>query len=320
VKRLFWTAPVLTLFTIALISPSAARAQTCSGTQDFAGAFAFIATRLLWEPVSATSPGTTGAPFTPVAVTPPGTTDQFSLSAVAQLAKAAAGSSPFSVVGRVLADGGGNLFLLPGFLKVGSYTVNSDCTVALTIRDFSLDAAPGTPGTQASPPLRADFEGVLQERGEAVRFVQVNQGVGAHLEMMRPFMNSGCSNATISGAYGLGAFGVQFTGSASAGSDRAVMPFSLVGRVVADGAGNFVLDSGASNSPLTSRQFTGKYSVKDDCTGTASVVSSDGKTTRLLSIALVTPADPSRPGVSVVRPVIGFIFEDDNLAGAGSGR
>src|SRR5207244_2104376 len=65
-------------------------------------------------------------------------------------------------------------------------------------------------------------------------------------------------------------------------------PFIVLGRFVADGAGNLVTDFSASTSPVK-KSITGTYTVNDDCTGTARIADSTGLA-RSISFVLVNEA------------------------------
>jgi hypothetical protein len=75
--------------------------------------------------------------------------------------------------------------------------------------------------------------------------------------------NSGCSNATLHGSYGIRATGTILSGPATG-------PTALVGIVDYDGDGQLVASltqrvSGAAGPATVSNQFTGTYSVNPDC-------------------------------------------------------
>ena len=160
------------LLTGALSVLSTLNAQTCAGTQDFSGPYVFTSVRLLYAAQSATPPGTTASAAAPLIYAPqadaaPGTTGQYSLTPIGQLVGRASNAVPFSNVGRVLADGAGGLYANRGgdpvFVRVGAYTVSSECLLSLTLGDgFSSDK-------DAKPPVV--FTGVITDRGAEANLV-----------------------------------------------------------------------------------------------------------------------------------------------------
>ena len=308
------------LLSVAAGVPSAMAQQACAGNQDFAGPFVFTANRLSWT-FTASPPGssTSGVVWTPVAVTPPGSTGQFTTTTVGRLAVGGFGAGPFSLVGRLFADGGGTLFSSPELMPIGTYDVKPDCSLTLSLRD-------ATSRTAAVSAARVEFAGVLRDRGRAASLVQTNAGLQTSLELVRPLLNQGCSNGSLSGSYGLAGFGLQFFpppgGSSSSTTPQNVTPFSIVGRVFSDGLGRFVLDNAATSSMPRSGTFTGSYEVREDCTGTATVSADDGKTNYTLPFVLTAGSKTGADGITSAtspRPVIEFVIASP-FSGRGSGN
>ncbi len=302
------------LLTGALSVLSTLNAQTCAGTQDFSGPYVFTSVRLLYAAQSATPPGTTASAAAPLIYAPqadaaPGTTGQYSLTPIGQLVGRASNAAPFSNVGRVLADGAGGLYANRGgdpvFVRVGAYTVSSECTLSLTLSDgFSSEKDP-------KPPVV--FTGVITDRGAEANLVQTSQGSGTLLNFVRPLLASGCSSLSLSGRYGLSAFGVDLTPAASPGAFSAtpVAPVAFALQFNADGGGQIGPPSGGAG-------YTGSYAVNSDCTGTLTLISPDKSITRKLAFVLsggnVAAGQVPRASALVV------LDEAGKLAGIGEAR
>jgi len=244
------------MFALAVLP---AAGQVCSGNSDFQGPYVLVAARLL---------ATVPIPGSPV---PPGFAGsipiRYSNTPIGQILRLSVTAQPFAIAARVIADGqGGVLAAAPDaqyvITRVGAYTVNGDCTVAMTLSDgfaAELDIL-GNTVTRAN----TNFQGVLQDRGSVAGFVQTSGGTDSVLQFERPQSGVSCTNATMSGAYGLLITGVD-AGPADAPQ---ALPFSLLGRFVAEN-GVFKTDTEGGASPQQQRQITGTYRVDPDCTGAA---------------------------------------------------
>ena len=302
---------------LTLVTTAHAQVAACNGNQDLSGQYAFAANRLGWVQVAGVPPGTTatGLIWSSTGLRPPGTSAQFSSTPIGRLAFGALGAGPVSSIGRLLADGGGNLYAVPGLAPIGTYTVRPDCTVTLTLRDV-------TATVQAAANAAVTFRGVLQGRGETAVLVQTNPGGGTQLQLTRPFMVSGCSVMSLSGGFGLSAFGVQPGTISEEFTPPTVTPFALVARVFSDGGGNLVLDSGANNSPDSPSRYVGTYSINSECIGTMTLdrpsTDDDGPSNQPPSTRLrfvLTKSEGSN------RPEILFVSDDSTrFSGVGTGR
>jgi hypothetical protein len=286
---------------------------TCAGTQDFSGPYVFTASRLAFFPASTTPPGTTttGPIFVPQPSAAPGTTGQYSLTPIGQLIGNTSNSSPFSGVGRVYADGAGVLYAQkgnePANIRIGTYTVTSECQISMTISDvFATDAnAANRPGVT--------FVGALTDRGAEAVLTQTTQGAGVLISFARPYLAAGCSQSSLGGRYGIFGTGIMYTPVTTA------PPGTTSGTVTAPAPGQtsplvfastFTADAGVIGSPLSANAGSGgSYTVNPDCTGTLSLVSADKSTTQKFAFVLtsnnnVTGVNNSpqttRPGVRLV--------------------
>jgi len=301
---------------LAVLMTPSLNAQQCFGNSDIIGPYAFAGYRNVFVGVPSTAPGTTGT----VTTTP-----------IGQLLNGVTGAGPFSAVGVVLADGQGNFFAQPsgttgaGFQQlVGTYSANRDCTVTVTFNNV----ASTTGGTGSTATTNAvTFEGIELDRGNEIDLVQANAtNPGAVLTLRRTFQNGGCTNATLTGTLGL--IGQAFLTSTAApgtggpvggvGSDTAVTPEPIIGRLVTTGNGIFGVDALSSNPALPNRQLTGTYTVNPDCTGTMTIVTKDG-VARAAKFVITRPAGSCQnPGQ--VRPEVLFGFSDTGVSGVGSAR
>src|SRR5262249_3865174 len=131
-----FTTVLAVLLGAALLAPML-EARTCSGNGDVIGSYGFIGSRNGYFLVGATAPGSTSAgPLIPVPATPPGSTPAATVTGsntpFGNLFAGLANYNAFAAVGRIFADGMGNLYAAPtaGGLTmntlVGTYTVTSD--------------------------------------------------------------------------------------------------------------------------------------------------------------------------------------------------
>ena len=295
-----------------LVAPDA-RARTCSGNSDLVGSFAWVGSRSTATPTPA--PAATGsATTTPAATTTAAITG--SNTALGALAAGAANTAAFASVGRVYLDGNGALFAsadsVSPLLQAGTYTANTDCTISLTVTDiFATPGAAGLTPVQAS----ATFEGVIVQNGSEMDLVQTGNTNATLLTLKKTRQFTGCSTDGFVGTFGLAASGVS-TLTPIGATDPVSTPFHIVGRLVADGSGAFVTDSQGALSPLTARQLKGTYSINADCTGSGTVVSSDGKTRK---IVFVVTAAPTQTGQTAI-PGLVITFSDAGVVGSGQAQ
>ena len=170
---------------------------------------------------------------------------------------AAALVGPFAQAGVFIADGLGHVTIqsnasyngifLPANVP-GTYTVNSDCT---TVFQVTLPPPISIPST---------FTGVLSTDNRQMALVISSPPgtvvIGTHAKQDVRF----CGVSTFSGAYS-----VDMGGGIPAGSPQSGL-FHRVGRLVADGAGNFTAKTLANyNGTSVEEDFSGTYGVTADC-------------------------------------------------------
>lgn len=290
---------------LLLIFASCLPGQTCSGNQDFYGAYLFSAASPAYQPEST--------------ATPPNV--QFSNTAVGRTLRSILSQARFATNGRLIADGLGTVFAAPAdadtiITRVGVYRVNGDCTVSMTLFDGFITGIDflGNPLIRGS----VSFEGVLQDRGSEAAFVQTGAAWASTMSLSRPYLAQGCTNNALSGAFGVAGNGIRITTTPATDetpAETVITPISLLGRFVADGAGGLRPDTPGLESAQPKRQITGTYRVDADCTGTARMVI-DNQTYNIHFILL-------RGGVrfgEFARASMRFSFADAGLVGSGSAR
>jgi hypothetical protein len=269
-------------------------ARSCGGNGDVVGSFGWLGGRT--------------SDFVPIGVTPPGTYTGSS-TPIGVLVVGAVNPAAFASVGRLFLDGNGGVFAssTPGGIQTpaGTYTINLDCTVSATLTDvFAMPGGAGLTPTQAS----ATFEGVMVAGGNEIDLTQTGSSVGTSVVLRKT--KQSCSIDGLFSAFGISATGVTTT--TIVGSAPTTAPFSIVGRFVADGAGNLVEDAIAQASPLNNRKVTGTYTVNADCTGTATLVTADGKKRGSNTVIVIQGADLGNS-----QQTIEFAFTDPGVVGSG---
>ncbi len=268
-----------------LAAVPALQARTCGGNGDVQGSFGWIGTRTVTAaaPASAAATGTSTTTSTTTAPAPV----TGSPTPIGALVAGAVNSSAFASIGRIFLDGNGGLFASSAaggaVSSVGTYTLNGDCTVSATLTDTFTPATGGLVGiTSVNTQPSTTFEGVMVQGGNEIDLTQTGSVSGTLLTLRKTKQN--CSTADLFSAYGISASGyvagATTTTTTNAGSTTTTspnVPFSLLGRFVGDGNGTLYQDGIGASSPLTNREITGTYTINSDCTGTATLVTADGK-------------------------------------------
>jgi len=139
-----------------------------------------------------------------------------------------------NVAGYAFANAGG---VLLRNATAGTYSVNDDCSVSITLTDSAGSVQ--------------NFEGVTAARGDKILLIQTDSGAGLSGVLLRS--RNFCSTADFSGTYGY-----QRQGSNPF--------FTSVGVVNSDGNGNFTMTQLLYSSSTFSRSSNfGTYVVGDDC-------------------------------------------------------
>jgi hypothetical protein len=287
-KKLF-TLSVL----LALGGTFAAAQQSCTATtSSVIGSYEYIATEL---------------PFASVVLTPPGTTTStgtqpYSNTQIGNLLSALNAGTGFSSANVLYFDGAGNVSVssstatFTASTVVGTYVVNSDCTINVTLIDVFNSTANGA-GTVATQG-KATLIGVVLGGGTELVLTEPqsststngNMPLGAgqfatrvSIQLIRTY-GYGCTAASLTGSYGLIGTGFLELNASSSGttgttSSASVQPISFIGVVTFDGAGNVIQQTVASGSPLGGFQFKGTYTVNLNCSGTLTLSPATSSTT-----------------------------------------
>jgi len=263
-----------TLGLIAIMLVPNAHGQSCSGDGELSGAYALLGSRSAFASVPVTPPGTNGSTSTGSTGTP-----VVSSTPIGSFVGGLTGLSPFAVVGRVTADGAGKLFAAPTAnstpQQVGTYTVNPDCTISVSLNDvfvgititpLGTSGTPGgnsggtgsgnsgssigsgtsssssttTTGNSTPTPVSIQLEGLILNQGAQIDLMQSGASdTGATITMQRVFQFAGCTDATLNGAFGLVS---QVTSMAS----------------TANGTGGSATGTNVANGSLLTTSFLGR--------------------------------------------------------------
>lgn len=323
---------------------AAAQATCTATTASVNGSYTYTATEF---------------PFGTAVVTPPGTTTNqqpYSSTQVGTLIQALNGGGIFSSANVLYFDGAGHISIAAssasfmGTSVVGTYTVNGDCTINVTLTDvFNTTAiTAGVPATQAT----ASLIGLVLGGGTEL-YLSVPQSATStngntplvpgefatrlSIELIRT-PTYGCSVASLTGSYGLIGSGflalsaTTTTGTAT-GTSATLQPVNVFGVVTFDGGGNVIPQIVPSGSPLGSFQYKGTYTVNVNCTGTMTLGPTTSTTTTTTSSTALTvnfvltppitypttSAYSASPGGNAFRPGIEFTLTSafETLSGFG---
>lgn len=229
----------------AFLAPNV-RGQSCPGNSEIVGAYALLGSRSIFASVPVTPPGTSGTTSTGTGSTTPSTqsgTPNVSATPIGSLVGGLTGLSPFAVIGRVTADGNGNLFASATVngspVQIGTYTVNADCTTSFVVNDVFLGMGitpAGTSGatgvssgnstggtgtgsstgtgngmstgasgsTGSGSGLSINLEGLVFSQGARVALMLTGAtDTSATVTLQRLLQFGACTDATLNGVFGL---------------------------------------------------------------------------------------------------------------------
>jgi len=239
--------------------------------------------------------------------------------------------------------------------KFGTYLVSPDCSITMTIGDPFRSSGSQTGSAVGADPI--SLEGLIATSGASDEIDLVPTGsnnLGATLTLIKTSQSNACSNASLNGPYsvlgqgllspgtsttttggttggiggttgglgggtggtttsatGTGAFLSGVTGSLGT-------PFSVLGRTVADGTGNLVMDIPSTTSPVK-RAITGAYTVNADCTGTARLQDLPAGVVRNVGFMIVNEG-PANLLQTIARQRLEFAFTDPGVLGSGEAK
>jgi len=201
----------------------------------------------------------------------------------------------------------------------GTYSVNGDCTVSMGLNDVFLPPASGTVGITTTSSTQASFtlEGVAVQSANEIDLTQTGSVTGTSVILTKT--RQSCALADLSSAYGISASGYVAgtttsltTNAGTITSTTPNTPFNVLGRLVADGNGNFYTDNIGAASPLVNREITGAYIVNTDCTGAGILVTADGKK-RGVNFVIVSVG----PTTSAAQQQLLIGYTDPGVVGSG---
>lgn len=188
------------------------------------------------------------------------------------------GFYPYSEMGKLVADGQGNIAgssnasvggTLSSYSLAGSYSVQSDCSGTLTLKANSQPEAPVT------------FQITDGGEGAVISYSQQSAVV-----VGRAYRSDGagqCLTASLNGRYAYLLAGTQYV------SGNAYF-YSQAGNATADGNGNLSVNATVNfNGTTATTAAAGTYSLSSDCSGTAKVTNQSG--TANYSVAIVGSGD-----------------------------
>jgi len=278
-------------------------------------------------------------------VQPPGTNpSNYSNTPLGKLIVAINGGVAFSGSGVLYFDGAGNVSVaaasspLGTSTNVGTYNVNTDCTINVRLVDVfnTGTSGPGvTNPTQASTSLIGLVLGggseidlsVAQSPSSTNGNMPVVAGEFAsrlNIQLIRGF-SYGCGVASLNGAYGFVASGFAQVGT------NVIQPVTFLARLRFDGNGNILPDTVPPGSPLASFQYAGTYTMNLDCSGSMTlgpVPSATASTTApsvTATFVLIPPVAYIANGTATLtgsagRPSIQFAIMGTNEMVFGYGR
>jgi hypothetical protein len=289
-----------------------------------------------------TATGTTGAP---------GATSGYSATELGNLLGGIAAGNQFALTGVLNFDGAGNIDATSAsgspLQVVGSYNVNSDCSVSVSLIDLF-----GTNKTATQ------LAGIVLGRGSEIDLTtfsslnsQTSTGTATAtaaspqsesrvtIKLVEVLYRSGCSVANLRGLYGFVLNPTQIqTQTSAAGTTTGgttTEATTVFGYLDFDGAGNVIAQPVSAGSPATSTPysalvFTGTYTVNSDCSGSISITplsaasTSTGTTTtasstnQALTISFVISPPTSNGSASAAgAPTLNLSFSDSDESGGG---
>lgn len=186
---------------------------------------------------------------------------------------AAALAGPFSQAGTFTSDGQGNVSIQStasynGLIQPASvpatYKVSADCTIA-----FSLTLP---------PPLSvpATFRGVLSQNNGQLSLMVTSPGGSTIIgTQIKQYIQS-CDLPDLLGAYAIDLEGMTAAVKTTVGT-TVTGPFRRIGRVIADGTGNFTATTIADyNGLVTPEAFQGTYTLDNSCVVTLNYANGTG--------------------------------------------
>jgi hypothetical protein len=254
----------------------------------------------------------TEVPLAGVVISPPGTTTNqpgYSSTPIGQLVGNINVGGSFSAAGALFFDGAGHILVasaaapLSASTQVGTYTVNSDCTINATITDVFNTTTSG-PGVTNPTQGSSNLIGIVLSGGTELDLSVAQSSTSTNgnmpvingefisrlsIQLIRSFPY-GCSVASLTGSYGLVGTGFALLNPSTSGTTTSgnPQPATFLASITFDGNGNVVPQTVTSSSPLGSFQYSGTYTVNLNCTGTLTLAAPPKTGTTTSTTPLVT--------------------------------
>ncbi len=238
----------------------------------------------------------TEVPLGGVVITPPGTTTNqpgYSSTPVGLLVGNINVGGSFSTAGVLYFDGAGHILVataaspMAPSVQVGTYTVNTDCTINVTLTDVFNTTTSG-PGVTNVTFGSSNLIGIVLGGGTEVDLSVAQSSTSTNgnmpvingefasrlsVQLIRSFPY-GCSVASLTGSYGLVGSGFALVNSTTSGTTTSgnPQPVTFLASVTFDGNGNVIPQTVTSPSPLGSFQYAGTYTMNLNCTGTITLM------------------------------------------------
>jgi hypothetical protein len=285
------------LFTLSLglfVGGSFAAAQQvgCQATtSSVVGSYTYTATELPFGGSAINPPGTTtstGSTGTSGTTTTTGSTSTFSNTQIGNLISAINGGGAFANAGVLYFDGAGHISVASSTSNytpsavVGTYTVNTDCTITVTLNDV-FNTTTGSTGVAAST---SSLIGLVLGGGTEIELSAPQSNSSANgntplatnqfasrlmIQLIRTYAY-GCTTASLSGSYGLVGNGyLLLTQSSTTGSST--------------GTGS--TGTGSTGTGSTGTGSTGTGSTGTGSTGTTTGTTSTGTSQLLQPVSLL---------------------------------
>lgn len=290
----------LYLSSFGLLVGQMAQAQTCDASVT--GIYGYAASQggTVATPTSTTT-GTTGTGTTGTTgtgTTGSTTTTSYSTTNIGLLLGGIAAGDQFAYSGVLSFDGAGSIFATAAptgtaVAKVGTYTINSDCSLSVSLMDpfggnTSTTQLVGIVlgrGTEIDLMSAASFQSTTGTMTTTGTTTSTTTGTGLVIKLSRLLYHDGCSDSVLKGRYGfvLNPISVQAQTTTTGTTSTSNQPSAVIGYIYFDGIGNIVSTAGdiaasSTGQTYSALQFTGTYSVNPDCTGTMTISNSSSTT------------------------------------------
>jgi mucin-2 len=305
----------LYLSSFGLLMSQMARAQACDASVT--GLYGYAASQggTVSTPTSTTT-GTTGTGTTGTTGTGTGssTTTTYSTTQIGLLLGGIAAGDQIADSGVLSFDGAGSIFATAAptgtaVAKVGTYTINSDCSLSVSLMDpFGTNTSTTQlvgivlgRGTEIDLMSAASFQSTTGTTTTTTTGTSTTTGTGLVIKLSRLLYHDGCSDSVLKGRYGfvLNPISVQAqttstgTGTTTGTTSTSNQPSAVIGYIYFDGIGNIISTAGdiaasSTGQTYSALQFTGTYSVNPDCTGSMTISNSSSTTTTGTSTGTTT--------------------------------